>query len=49
MHRLLRDAVRNLDVEKARREVDRYVRDKRALEAWSRDFFLQVAQRIEPV
>ena len=48
LHRLLRDAVRNLDVAKTRQEVERYVRDKRPLDLWSRDFFLQVAQRIQP-
>jgi predicted nucleotidyltransferase component of viral defense system len=45
----LRRAVDNLDVEKARREVAPFVRDPRALEVWSRDFFRQILTHIAAV
>jgi predicted nucleotidyltransferase component of viral defense system len=43
---LLREAVDNLDVEQARREVAPFVRDPRALDGWSPDFFRQIMTRI---
>jgi len=46
---LLHQAVDDLDVEKARREVAPFVRDSRALEVWSRDFFRQIITRIAAV
>jgi len=36
---LLRDAVEKLDIDRARKEVVPFVRDRRALELWSREFF----------
>jgi len=39
---LLRQAV-----DRARDDVVRFVRDPRAIEIWSRDFFYEVVQRIE--
>jgi hypothetical protein len=46
---LLGQAVDGLDVEKARREVSPFVRDQRALEVWSQDFFRQVVARVVSV
>lgn len=43
---LLHDAIQSLDVEKARREVSPFVRDPRALEAWSADLFHEIVGRI---
>ncbi len=45
----LHQAVDDLDVIKARREVAPFVRDRRALEVWSHDFFRQIVARIEAV
>jgi hypothetical protein len=44
--RLLDGAIEALDVEKARREVEPFLGDPRALEVWSREFFRDVAGRI---
>ncbi len=46
---LLRAALGQLDVDQARAEVAPFVRDRRALEAWSREFFEQVIERLEPL
>ncbi len=46
---LLQRAVDDLDVEQARREVAPFVRDRRTLEVWSREFFRQVITRIVAV
>jgi len=43
---LLRRAVDGLDVEKARREVAPFIRDQRALDLWSQEFFAEVITRI---
>jgi hypothetical protein len=45
----LRTAIGRLDVDQIRQETDRYVRDKSSLELWSRDFFLQITEKIETV
>ncbi len=45
----LRTAIARLDVEQARQETDRFVRDKLSLALWSCDFFCQVAERIQAV
>lgn len=44
---LLRQAVDQLDVERAQDDVMRFVRDPRTIDVWSRDFFREVVQRIE--
>lgn len=44
---LLRQAVDQLDVGRARDDVVRFVRDPRTIDIWSRDFFHEVVQRIE--
>lgn len=44
---LLHQAVDRLDVDRAQEEVSRFVRDRHALDVWSRDFFHQVSERIE--
>jgi len=38
-----------LDVNQARQEADRFVRDKSSLALWSREFFLEIVARIETV
>ena len=43
---MLRRAVDDLDVEKARREVAPFIRDQRALDLWSQEFFAEVITRI---
>ena len=47
--RLLRAAIGDLDVDQTRQEVERFVRDKSPLELWSREFFLEIIDRIEAV
>ena len=49
LRHLLRQAVDNLDVEQVRREATLFIRDKRALDVWSRAFFSQTIKRIIPV
>lgn len=46
LHGILSAAIEVLDVEGARREVEPFVRDPRALELWSKEFFHGVAERI---
>jgi len=46
LQHLFRKAVDALDVEQARREVAPFIRDRRALEVWSRDFFKQIIKRV---
>jgi len=45
----LREAASQLDVPQARTEVERFLRDRRATEVWSNDFFRRLADRIEIV
>ncbi|MBI5242689.1 MAG: nucleotidyl transferase AbiEii/AbiGii toxin family protein [Elusimicrobia bacterium] len=45
----LRAAIGRLKVGQARQEADRFVRDKSPLELWSREFFLEIADKIETV
>lgn len=49
LQNLLRQAVDDLDVERARQEVSPFIIDQRALDVWSRDFFRQIIARIVPV
>ena len=44
---LLRERIETLDVEQARSEVEPFVRHPESLEIWSRDFFHDVASRIQ--
>lgn len=46
---LVRAAIARLDVDQARQEVERFVRDKLSLELWSTDFFASIIDRIETV
>jgi hypothetical protein len=46
LQHLFRQTVDKLDVEKARLEVAPFIRDQRALEVWSRDFFKQIVKRV---
>ncbi|MGD9975343.1 MAG: nucleotidyl transferase AbiEii/AbiGii toxin family protein [Desulfatirhabdiaceae bacterium] len=43
---LLQNAIDSLNVEHVRQEVTPFIRDKRALDVWSRDFFSQIIKRI---
>jgi predicted nucleotidyltransferase component of viral defense system len=43
---LVRSAIKELDVEQARKEVAPFVKNPEALEVWSREFFLDVVGRI---
>ncbi|MBI3987458.1 MAG: nucleotidyl transferase AbiEii/AbiGii toxin family protein [Lentisphaerae bacterium] len=45
----LRAAIEKADVNQARQEADRFVKDKAPLELWSREFFLEIVARIETV
>jgi hypothetical protein len=44
---LLGQAVDQLDVDQARDDMVRFVRDRRSLDIWSRDFFYEVIGRLE--
>ena len=46
---LLHEAVEHLNIEQAREEVSRFVRDQRSLEVWFRDFFNKIAGKIVSV
>jgi len=48
MRQLLMEAVGQLDVDQARAEVAPFVRDKRALEVWSKDFFYEIVKPFLP-
>ncbi len=48
-HAMLANKIETLSVEQARREVEPFVQHPEALEVWSRDFFKDVARRIEIV
>ena len=45
----LHQAVDQLDVDQARSDIERFVDDRRMLNLWSRDFFHQVVDRVEPI
>ncbi|MDY6951489.1 MAG: nucleotidyl transferase AbiEii/AbiGii toxin family protein [Thermodesulfobacteriota bacterium] len=49
LQHLLLQAVDDLDVDRARREVAPFVVDQRALDVWSGDFFRQIIPRIVPI
>ena len=42
-------AIDNLDIEKARKEVVPFVKDRRSIEVWSRDFFKHIITRVVPI
>lgn len=44
--RMLHEAATNLDVIQARKEVERFLHDRRAIEVWSNDFFHNIADTI---
>ena len=46
---LLRAAIARLDVDQVRQEVERYLKDKSSLDLWSREFFMQIVERMETV
>lgn len=43
---LVEDAIKNLDVQQARKEVEPFVRQPESLEVWSKEFFRSVVERI---
>jgi hypothetical protein len=43
----MHNAIERLDVDQARREVEPFVSNPDSLEIWSRDFFRDVATRIQ--
>ena len=43
----LNNRIENLDIESARRDVESFISDRRVLDIWSREFFLEIAKRIE--
>jgi predicted nucleotidyltransferase component of viral defense system len=47
--KLLQDTICKVDLTRARQEVGRFVRDKESLELWSREFFMEIIERIEVV
>jgi predicted nucleotidyltransferase component of viral defense system len=46
---LLLEAIDDLNIDLARKEVSRFVRDPRALDVWSKEFFQYTIRRIKPV
>lgn len=48
-HELMNDAIDRLDLVQARQDVSPFVKDQKALSIWSREFFRDVAGRIEIV
>ncbi len=46
---ILMEAINNLDIEQARKEVEPFVKHPENLSIWSRDFFLDVASKIKCV
>ncbi|MHC4874170.1 MAG: nucleotidyl transferase AbiEii/AbiGii toxin family protein [Planctomycetota bacterium] len=45
----LTESIENLDIDQARQEVSLFVKDQQSLEVWSKDFFLAVIQKVQPV
>jgi len=43
----LNNRIEHLDIESARRDVESFISDRRVLDIWSREFFLEIAKRIE--
>jgi hypothetical protein len=46
---LLHRIIDKLDVDQARKEVEAFIRDRQSLAIWSREFFQDIAGRIQPV
>jgi predicted nucleotidyltransferase component of viral defense system len=46
---LLSQAIDKLVVDQARKEVEAFIRDQKSLAIWSREFFQDIADRIQPV
>jgi hypothetical protein len=49
MRDLLSKRIEKVDIDQIRREVERFVKDPAALAIWSKEFFLDVASRINIV
>ena len=49
LHKILYEKIENLNVSKALREVEVYVKNRDSLEVWSKEFFHSVADRIQCV
>ena len=46
---LIMEAIDNLNVDQARREVEPFVKNSDALIVWSQEFFKEIAGRIQPI
>jgi len=44
---LLKNRINNLDITAAKRDIEVFISDKRTLELWSRDFFMEIVQKIK--
>ena len=44
---LLKKRINNLDITAAKRDVEVFISDKRVLEIWSKDFFMEIVQQIK--
>ena len=49
LHEMLTEKINSLDVSKALREVELYVKNRESLSVWSREFFHSIAARIQYV
>ncbi len=49
LHDRLQAVISQLDVPQARQEVARFLRDRASLDLWSREFFLEIAEKIVTV
>lgn len=49
LHTMLTEKINSLDINKAQREVELYVKNRESLSVWSREFFHSVAARIQYV
>ncbi len=45
----LHAVIAGVDIDQIRQETERFLRDKSSLELWSRDFFLEIVEKIETV
>jgi hypothetical protein len=44
---LLRRKIESLDAQNAKKDIERFILDSRALEIWSQDYFLQLAKLVK--
>ena len=46
LHELLKKKIQTLDIESAKTDIRRFIKDDRVLDIWSREYFLDLAERI---